>query len=836
MSYMLLMMYWLSTKYHTIIVTLTFNLMKCLWWTLGFGILFMNKNATYWMSGNVASNQSSFHKFCTKDHFQSVRVCSLPSSLKYIGNTKNNRRMLAFRISNTDMRVFLSTQQMSLPNASVSYRGGSHFEIPMYREDVSKNLHVFYEGSLVLLGLTLPFSAEWNGIQFAGRTYFHKFDFKLICKISESTFYMRDHCLYCMTTCKSAKPMQTYNHTLHNHRDFLETDDEYPDFDYSQTYSLKRRSYRKRRHAAAYPPTPLSCVLHLVADHLFFKYIADGRVIKALNVLFSVVNGADAIFRSTDFDGDGQGDNIGFIIGKVTVFSDIQDPDYILTHPSLVANDYLNIFSHYDFDDYCLGLAFTYRDFDGLGGSAFQANSDESLPGGMCQKRLKHNFMMVSYNTAVITLLNYGKRLETSRVVLILAHEMGHAFGARHDVTTECLPKAGHFLMSATIKFGNPPNIATFSSCSIRSMLPVIRKKGSCLVSSDQMSQCGNTIPEIGEECDCGTSNICHLVDPCCTPADVEENEDMPCTVRRSLGKQCSPRVNPCCSKSCTFISSSDRKVCNQLYDCSYPSFCDGLSSHCPFSGYLPNGTLCNNGFQVCSGGTCSQGVCEYYNLTNCACTDHENLCKLCCRDPWTLACQPASSYGIPNISGEIQYGPGEQCYDNGFCDLSLECQGMANIVLPTNSVLGFRTLAEFERYVRNYWLYYIFAAFCVVFTATVILIPYRFTDNNYMKTLRYGKILAVFATGEYQTKIYRQTVIDIDDHYTDAILRLHGDCEPMDLIEALGRLKLFFPEIHTEYLSRVAKLSASESTAIKILLLQGFKMRTFTKSKVTSQ
>ncbi|CAG5136733.1 unnamed protein product [Candidula unifasciata] len=819
------------------IVAFSCNVMKCLWWILGLGLLDFTMNESHWMTEGMAANLSLFHKLCVKNHSKHVYVCSLPSS-KYFRNTVKYKRMLVFRISNTDIRVLFSSHQINLPNASVSYRAGSNFEIPLYREDISKSLHVFYEGKLVVSGLFLPFSAEWNGVQFTGRTYFPTFFFKLTCRVSESIFYMKDHCLHCTITCSNTELIQKHSHTFPDHTDFLETDDEYPGIYYSQILSVKSQLYRKHRSADVFAPVPLSCVLHLVADHLFFKYMADGSVVNAINVMFSIVNGADAIFRSTDFDGDNRGDNIGFLIGKVTVFSDIRDHSYILTHSYLTAADYLKIFSHYDFDDYCLGLAFTYREFDGLGGSAFQAHSDESLPGGICQKRLKHNLHMVSYNTVVTTFLSYGKTLKLSRVVLILAHEMGHAFGARHDNTTDCLPggKSGQFLMSAKIKSGKLPNNPRFSVCSIRAMLPVIKKKGSCLVSNNQISQCGNTVPEIGEECDCGTSNICHAIDPCCTPADVEENEDTPCTVRRSRAKLCSPKVHPCCSESCTYVSSNVRKVCNELYDCSSLSFCDGLSSHCPFMGHLPNGTLCNHGFQVCNGGKCSEGVCKYYNLTNCVCTELGSQCKLCCKDPQTSACRPASSFGIPNIHVEIHHEPGEQCHANAFCDLSLECKEKDTSAVSENEDLGFRIINDLIRNVKNYWLCYIFIGYWIVFSAVVLLLPYRFTDSNHIKALRYGKMMAVFATGQYQTKIYRQTLTDIDEHYTILILRLRNGYEQMDFIEAMGRLKLFFPEVHMRYLSRIAKLSASESTAVKILLLQGFKIRTFTKATATSQ
>lgn len=126
--------------------------------------------------------------------------------------------------------------------------------------------------------------------------------------------------------------------------------------------------------------------------------------------------------------------------------------------------------------------------------------------------------------------------------------------------------------------------------------------------------------------------------------------------------------------------------------------------------------------------------------------------------------------------------------------------------------------------------------AFCVVFTVIVILLPYHIDDKVYLRAVRYGKMSAVLSAGEHQTKIYRKTLMDINDYYTSTIQRLHRICEPRDYFETVERLKCFFPEVHISYLSHITDLGVSEHNAVKVLLMQGFKLKTLTKPKSQRQ
>ena len=116
---------------------------------------------------------------------------------------------------------------------------------------------------------------------------------------------------------------------------------------------------------------------------------------------------------------------------------------------------YLVKWSEIDHSAYCLALLFTYRDFsDGALGLAWVAEPDLETPGGICSKKvlLEETNEALSFNTAVVTLLNYGVRLPRKASVITVMHELGHSFGSEvsipHEAKWFCY--TGHPLFFAT--------------------------------------------------------------------------------------------------------------------------------------------------------------------------------------------------------------------------------------------------------------------------------------------------------------------------------------------------------------------------------------------------
>ncbi|XP_017405248.1 disintegrin and metalloproteinase domain-containing protein 28 isoform X7 [Cebus imitator] len=178
------------------------------------------------------------------------------------------------------------------------------------------------------------------------------------------------------------------------------------------------------------------------------------------------------------------------------------------------------------------------------------------------------------------------------RVAGTMAHEMGHNFGMFHD-NHSCKCPSTRCVMDKALSFHIPTD---FSSCSRVSYDKFFQDKlSNCLFNAPLRTDiistpiCGNQLVEMGEDCDCGTSEECTNI--CC--------DAKTCKIKASF--QCA--LGECCEK-CQFKKAG--MVCRQAKDeCDLPEMCDGKSGNCPDDRFQVNGFPCHQGKGYCLMGAC---------------------------------------------------------------------------------------------------------------------------------------------------------------------------------------------------------------------------------------
>nr|XP_055151691.1 disintegrin and metalloproteinase domain-containing protein 28 isoform X5 [Symphalangus syndactylus] len=256
------------------------------------------------------------------------------------------------------------------------------------------------------------------------------------------------------------------------------------------------------------------------------------------------------------------------------------------------------------------------------------------------------------------------------RVAGTMAHEMGHNFGMFHD-NYSCKCPSTICVMDKALSFYIPTD---FSSCSRVSYDKFFEDKlSNCLFNAplptDIISTpiCGNQLVEMGEDCDCGTSEF------------------------KKAGMVCRPAKD----------------------ECDLSEMCDGKSGNCPDDRFQVNGFPCHHGKGHCLMGTCptlqeqctelwgpgtevadkscynrneggsKYGYCRRVDDTLIPCKANDTMCgKLFCQGgldnlPWKgrivtfLTCK---TFDPEDTSQEIgMVANGTKCGDNKVC-INAEC------------------------------------------------------------------------------------------------------------------------------------------------------------------
>lgn len=428
-------------------------------------------------------------------------------------------------------------------------------------------------------------------------------------------------------------------------------------------------SNRNRRGVSATPYTLANqakmfernetiCEMALYADGKFVNQYGKDKVV---NIMVERLAAAQAVMdsqhtvttnsKSTDFNNWASG------IGQVRVVLQIKWLDFYINDAASSADakiiddlvkgetetkEFLEAFSKFDWSPYCLAHIFTYKDFTGTLGLAWTGYpKSANHNGGICQARYNDASKGgMSLNTAWHSALNFGSTQLEGQSALVLAHEIGHNFGAQHDPETTTPPDSGNYVMYKFAVSGTKSNNKKFSPASIATMGEVMTDRAGCFV-NNSVPTCGNGIVEDGEVCDCGSTNPveCTRRDPCCSPGVCTEYKD-------NTTLSCSPKdpsKGGCCSDTCKLDTTG--AACGVETECKLAGVCTiDTNSPCSAGDPKQDGTFCEVGLSlsatatsatVCAGGECTKSICVYLGLEDCAADEifgEEKACNVYCK------------------------------------------------------------------------------------------------------------------------------------------------------------------------------------------------------------
>ena len=587
------------------------------------------------------------------------------------------------------------------------------------------------------------------------------------------------------------------------------------------------KSERWRRQAIH--PLHKVCELTVIVDHSFYNIRSGGSVVKTVDSVVFALKLADHSFRRVDFGTDRVGDNVGFAIRELIIYTDANSSEYRLGNSSS-PKAVLVALATYDFNRSCLGVLFTHRKFNSsVTGLAYIGCSNDACFGGLCQQQLRRGEKFNSYNALLVSSLKDDTQLSSRALARTLTHQLGHAFGAPDD-TAECMPggKYGMHVMHAGDSSDSKSNSFTFSQCSIDAMRPLVEGKGSCLKTVTEHKYCGNFVREPGEECDCGTDpKLCGAVDKCCVPpSDLEPG----CRIAREQGYVCSPKAAPCCTDECLVMT--DARECRAKTDCVGAAMCNSNSSECPDSAPLPDGTPCAGGVNVCSRGECSLGRCAAHGWIDCRCNDvTEELCQLCCSSG-NVSCKPAFNLSDKDdLLKPIYRNVPDLCmYRTGYCDANHVCVPFApQRDNALEKSFWSKTFALFAAY---WWCLLLALILALLFMQCMASFGRREETQRALE-YRVGRNKAYMMLWADHVELADQ-FRHLELEYIDELRRVNED-QPVDYVVALARLCFMFPTAPTTDIIKAARSSNCEEQAFRWLLLMGHPVKTRPDSRPVS-
>uniref|UniRef100_A0A8C5PQH7 ADAM10 endopeptidase n=1 Tax=Leptobrachium leishanense TaxID=445787 RepID=A0A8C5PQH7_9ANUR len=432
----------------------------------------------------------------------------------------------------------------------------------------------------------------------------------------------------------------------------------------------KRKSIVRKKRSLDLSRT--TCLLYLKADFFFYKRFKS--IEKVIAQIASYLVSVNTIYEHVNFNG------IKHVNFKVKMLNVIQtnEPSGPMSSAFIGPEKLLMLHSESNWNSYCLSYVLTNRDYNGVLGLAWNGKGGNS--GGICSKFSKFETTLdteMSLNTGIATIQKYGQYLPPRLIHITLAHEFGHSLGSPHDESPDCAnfvinnTKNGNYLMFPYAMDGNQYNNDKFSTCSIQYISNTLQAKmDTCFVESGRPS-CGNLIVEEGEQCDVGTKSD----DSCCYGS--RAGDPLQCTLKP--GKQCSPSQGLCCNHACSYKSETER--CQEEAECTYETFCTGVSAKCSKPPPKSNYTLCNFGSRICLNGLCRQSICLKYGLEQCDCIGnamHEK-CQLCCQVPGhPHSCRSTKADELKHVFNNtlIYLPPGSACGNRqGYCDKYFICR-----------------------------------------------------------------------------------------------------------------------------------------------------------------